>query len=203
MKKLLVIILLFLIGILNIEADELEICMEFIKNELTFSWYYLDGKDELKNILIKNNKFKQMFDNQKDNFEPIVANELKQYNLVYIYLADYYKYLTSVEYLVDIFVKDFGMYSWEGPDYEKIDAYIFDAQYPISCLCIEIIEDIMNTEIENIRVLTGTQYNKLYEIYAQNLPLNKEDNIKAFSISDSLKAYWKLKKLGYNIKLYK
>ena len=94
------------------------------------------------------------------------------------------------------------MYRWEGPDYESLDTFILDSQYPIQNLCIDIIKSILNTNTVNI-ILTEEQFKKLHSQYSKYLPIDKNNTISPSEISESLLAYWKFKKLGYDVKLYK
>jgi hypothetical protein len=159
-------------------------------------------KDVFTYIFDRNPDLKNIFDSCKKDLEPIIIEKIGLQDTRYVLLAAYYKCPSFVEPLISYFVNYDFIYLWEGPNYEMPDAFLSDYQYPIQNLCIDVIEDILNVSIVDI-TLTDERYTKLYSQYSKHLPIDKNDTISAIQIDESLIAYWKLKKLGYDVTLYK
>jgi hypothetical protein len=177
-------------------------CMGFIEYYMLYDPASPE-KDILTYIFDRNPDLKSIFDSCKEDLEPIIIEKIGLQDTRYVLLAAYYRCSSFVEPLVSYFVNYDFIYLWEGPNYEAPDAFLSDYQYPIQNLCIDVIKDILNISVTDFKLLTDTQYTKLYSQYSKYLPMDRSDNISVFQISESLVAYWKLKKLGYNVELYK
>ncbi|MDR1315786.1 MAG: hypothetical protein LBK13_02835 [Spirochaetales bacterium] len=191
----------------NTLIDEIEIaaCINFLKNEAAAYNY----DDPLEVIFTYTEfggharKYADMFDNQKDNLETIVLEGIKSGNHWYIILAEYFKYESSINVITDYYVHKYYFYGWEGYDYDKIESFLSDNQYPLDGICIRALKRISGKDITDGSLLSEEQYNQLYDIYKKHLPVDTDTAISPFAIHESLMAYWKLTRLGYELQLYK
>ena len=60
----------------------------------------------------------------------------------WVYLAAYLKYESAIPPIKDKLLHSDRIYGWEGPDYEKVESYLYDEQYCYQLAYIACIEYI-------------------------------------------------------------
>jgi hypothetical protein len=160
-----------------------------------------------------NHEVKKIFDDNRGKFESLIIQRITSKDASdgfeknkSIYLAAYFKYTSAVKPILDQLLENNRIYGWEGPRYDNPKDFIDDSQYPYQCVYISAIEAITEKKIEDLKLLTDTDYGKLIARYNKNLPLKRDvkttDRIMLEGMEESLVACWTLKKLGYDVELY-
>lgn len=138
---------------------------------------------------IDSSKIKQIVKFKKELEPDIISRIDSAYS--WVYLAAFLRYNAAVPKLKEKLLQCDKFYGWEGPDYSKLDEYMYDGQYCYQMAYINAIEYITQKSIKQAIILSKEELMALQN----RAKFCTEANIGNDSFTGCCAAFWLLKKL--------